>query len=268
MARRRERLGEPPTPEELLDWRDGRLPEAKRREVAEKMVAFPDAAQALADLEAFPDVQPAPGVRRVGEEEVDQGWEAFRARLEAKAAHPGEEISSSPPSAAPLAMPIPRRSREGADPSWRSGVWRVAAAVLLLVAGVVIGYSLRGPSEGRGTDSALNVAIARLEPRGAGGERALGRAATVPLERGSEGLTLVLSFLDPGTWEDYSVELRPQDGAPVWQARGLRPTEVGTFQFSVARSLLSAGYFEIHLHGYRGEERAPLAVYDLRLVQP
>ena len=42
MAARRSELGDPPTPEELLAYRDGRLSGEARAQVEEKIAAFPD----------------------------------------------------------------------------------------------------------------------------------------------------------------------------------------------------------------------------------
>ncbi len=61
MAVKRDELGEPPTPEELLAYRDGRIDPAERRRMEARIAVYPDAARALADLAAFPAVEPAPG---------------------------------------------------------------------------------------------------------------------------------------------------------------------------------------------------------------
>src|SRR5215210_7589539 len=79
MAARRDELGGPPTPEELLAWRDGLLDPAARQSVEERLAIYPDAAQALADLAAFPDLE---GTPELSEEELDVRWQAFSQRLE------------------------------------------------------------------------------------------------------------------------------------------------------------------------------------------
>src|SRR4051812_44242812 len=122
MARKREELGEPPTPEELLAWRDGRLDPAARERLEAKIAVHPDAARALADLAAFPDLEPGPGAPDLSDEEIDAGWGTFRQRLE----------SLPRPKAVPIRQ-IPGNS------IWRSTGLRVAAAVLLLSIGAGIG---------------------------------------------------------------------------------------------------------------------------------
>jgi len=82
MARKRKELGDPPTPEELLAYRDGRLDPAARERLEAQIAVYPDAARALADLAAFPDIEPGPGVPEISDEEIDAGWETFRQRLE------------------------------------------------------------------------------------------------------------------------------------------------------------------------------------------
>src|SRR5690349_19328485 len=79
MASKREELGGAPTPEELIAYHDGLLDPAARQSVEERLAVHPDAARALADLAAFPDLEGAP---ELPDEEMDARWEAFRQRSE------------------------------------------------------------------------------------------------------------------------------------------------------------------------------------------
>jgi hypothetical protein len=83
---RQEELGGPLSPEEVLAFRDGRLSPERRRSIEARLVVDPEAAQALADLLAFPDVEPAPGTPEASDEEIEAGWKAFLRRLEELAA--------------------------------------------------------------------------------------------------------------------------------------------------------------------------------------
>jgi hypothetical protein len=74
-----EELGEPPTPEELLAFRDDQLSPERRESVEARLAFYPDAARALADLRAWPEV---PGMPEISDEEIDAGWRAFLSRLE------------------------------------------------------------------------------------------------------------------------------------------------------------------------------------------
>ncbi|HSS50120.1 MAG TPA: hypothetical protein VLX28_14375, partial [Thermoanaerobaculia bacterium] len=84
MATKRDQWGEPPSPEELLAYRDGRLEPEERLRMEARIAVYPDAARALADLAAFPDVAPAPGTPELSdlsEDEIGARWQAFRQRL-------------------------------------------------------------------------------------------------------------------------------------------------------------------------------------------
>src|SRR3954468_21816061 len=81
MAAQRNELGEPPSPEELLAYRDGRLDPEARQRIEDKIAIYPEAARALADLAAFPDVEAAPGTPELSDEEIGPRWQTFRLKL-------------------------------------------------------------------------------------------------------------------------------------------------------------------------------------------
>ena len=81
MAAKREELGGPPTPEELLAYRDGTLDPVAREELEAKLAVYPDAARTLADIASFPNVEPAPGTPVLSEEDVEARWQALKKLL-------------------------------------------------------------------------------------------------------------------------------------------------------------------------------------------
>lgn len=260
MADRRHDLGEPPAPEELLDYQYGRLSEERRQEVEEKLVAFPEAARALADLAAFPEVVPAPGDRRFSEAELTAGWEAFRRRLEADApVRPAAE--DQPAKLAPLRQPeVP--PRRGAFPV----SWLAAAALAGVAVGGVVGWGLARLASPVASLSAVNVTIAQLTPLTVAGERGTAEPEEVELPGSSEELVLVLSLFEPGDYPDYEATVEDPQGNVLWRRSGLAPTAHGTFHLAFRRPLLPPGRYQVQLFGRDGERRVPLAVYDLRLT--
>lgn len=255
MAARREELGEPPSPEELLAYRDGELGAGERVVVERRIAAFPGAARALVDLARFPDLEPAPGVAEVSEEDLSRGWERFRQQLE-KAPQP------EPPAEAPATWEPPAPGREARLPR---ALLRLAAAVLLMVLAGVGGYLL-GRTSRQPVVSALNVAIAELTPLEERTERSAPGAGLVELPRAAEELVLVLGLLDPGDFTDYGVEILDTEGAVVWRAEGLQPTRWSTFHVALRRGVLTPGRYRIRLYGLDGEP-APLATYELQLLE-
>ena len=262
MAAKREELGGPPTPEELLAWRDGRLDPAERQSVEARMAVHPDAARALADLAAFPDVEPAPGTPELSEDDVEARWQSLRKRME-------EPEASSP---APISTNVDggslsREAGEGRGapvgqggerprPSWP--LLLAAAALLSLALGFFLGRASRPPLP----EAAVNVAIAELTPVDEGGVRS---PSPVELPEESEELVLVLGLLGGGEHADYEAEILAADGTRIWSGSGLRPTPLGTFHLGFRREALPPGTYRIHLFGREGGRRVQLATYELRL---
>jgi len=276
MAAKREELGEPPTPEELLACRDGRLDPAARQSVADRLAVYPDAARTLADLSAFPEVEPAPGTPELSDGEVEARWQALRQKL-------GEVERPLTPSPSPIARPSTGRGelpstrpqafspspgrREGdgrgarGEGAAQSSMFRLAAAALLALG---IGFLA-----GRGSRSdlpmgAVNVAIVELTPVEEGGTRS---ASEVELSDVSEELVLVLGPPDAREFPDYEAEVLDAEGARRWSRQGLQPTSLGTFHLAFRRDALPPGTYRIHLFGREGERQTPLATYELRLVE-
>lgn len=248
MARKREELGGPPTPEELLAYRDNRLDPAARELLEARIAVYPEAARALADLAAFPDIEAGPDARDLSEEEMDAGWQAFRRRLETL------------PKTVPAPAPQPIRSR--AIP------WQLAAAaVVLLCTGLLTGY-FAGRSSRPAPDAALsaslNPTVAQLEPLD---EQESLRAPAAPIELPDESDELLLVLVLPGTREypAYAAEILDQEGAMLWSGGGLRPTSEGTVRISFRSRAFPPGTYQIHLFGLDGREQA-VGTYALRVL--
>lgn len=253
MAARREGLGEPPTPEELLAYRDGGLAPEERQRVAAQIACHPDAARALADLLAFPEVEAAPGTPELSEAEIDARWQAFRQRL--------PERPAAPPS--PAARP---------DRRWRPAL-RLAAAVLLgLGVGWAAGYAARAFRDhpglvAPGTPSTPEITeIAELAPAGEGLRSA---PSPVELPESAEALVLVLGGRARAERElpSYEVEVVDRRGRRVAARQGLHPTALGTFPLSFRRADLPPGRYRIDLFGLDQGSRIRLATYELRLAE-
>ena len=258
MAAKREELGEPPSPEELLAYRDGRLEPEKRTRLETAMALHPDAARALADLAAFPDVEAAPGTPEVTDEDVTARWQAFQKRLPERPA-----LTPSPVRGGGEGARTGEGARGRGHRRWRTS-WLAAAALVLFGLGVLTGFAVRA---WRGTSGpAINVQITELLPR-QGDEL---RSAPSPVERPkeSEELLLVLGGDLHGehAFAQYEAEVHDAAGQRLWSRRGLRPTALGTFQLAFHRAALRPGTYRIDLFGRGAEGRTRLATYDLRLA--
>lgn len=248
MAEKREQLGGPPTPDELLAYLDGELDDAARESIEARIAVYPEAARALADLSSFPDVEPAPGTVAPTDEEVAATWQALR-----------EKLRDVEP-----ARPTPPRPVE-IGPRRRTPVWKLAAAALVLLAagwtgGFLVGRSASVPQP----QAAVNVAISELAPLT---DATRSSPSAVELPAGSEELVLVLGLADEGRFPDYRAELVDEAGKRLWSRPGLRPTTLGTFHLGFRRGALAPGTYQIHLYGQEGERGTLLATYGLRLLE-
>jgi len=247
MAAQRDGLGEAPSPKELLAYRDGLLEPAERQRLEARLALYPDAAHALADLAAFPEIEPAPGLPELTDDDVAARWQAFRDRLPERP----EPRQSEPP-----APPRLRASRS------TSNLRLAAAALAALAVGSAAGFfGSRAGQEVPG--SAVNVDVVVLNPVEEGT-----RAAPEPRETppGSEELLLVLNVSMDQDFADYEAEIADAHGIRVWSRHGLRPTAEGTFRLSFRRGVLPVGPLRVRLFGMDGESRRLLGTYEVRLL--
>ncbi|MFL6261109.1 MAG: hypothetical protein ACJ76Y_15515 [Thermoanaerobaculia bacterium] len=252
MATKRKEAGGPPSPEELLAYRDGRLDAAERQRIEERIALYPDAARALADLAAFPDLEPAPGTPELSDEEIGARWQELRSRLPERPPMPAAR-------ATPAIEAIPRRGlrRSSFDP-------RLAAAALAILAvGGIAGF-LGGRASHVPPASAINVKIAELAPEEEGGTRAAPTNLEMP--EGSEELLLVFGTRAQKDFSTYEAEIVDSTGARIWEREGLHPTALGTFQVSFRQGALKPGDLHLRLFGREGGARTPVAAYKLRLA--
>lgn len=255
MAAKRNELGEPPSPEELLAYRDGRLDPAARQQIEDKIAVYPEAARVLADLAAFPDVEAASGTPELSEEEIGARWQTFRLKLPERP--PAPEAQPAP--ATPVISIEPRRG-------WRRplfGMPLAAAALLGLVVGGIAGF-LGGLGSRESLTSAINVRITELAPVGEGTTRSAPKTVEMPV--GPEELVLVLGVPAQKDFPSYEAEIVSSRGARIWRREGLRPTEMGTILVSFRQGALEPGMLRLRLLGRDGKSRTLIAAYDLHLV--
>ena len=245
MATKRDEWGGPPSPEELLAYRDGRLDPAERQRMEERIAVHPEAARALADLAAFPNVEAAPGTPELSDEEIGDRWQAFR-----------EKLPELPKPAPVVAMRDRRRS---------FFTLKLAAAILMSLAiGGIAGF-LGGRASRDLPGSAINVKTAEPAPEGEGESRSAPSILEMP--ESSEELLLVLRLPAQKDFPAYAAEIVDGRGVRVWARGGLRPTEIGTLQMSFPAGALPSGRLRIRLFGGEGEEKKLIGTYEVRLLK-
>lgn len=242
-ARRRARLGDPPTLETLAAYREGRLSEAERERVLEYAAVDPETAEALLDAVRFPDIPPLEDEKPRSTEEREAQWQKLRAELVKAGVLPASEAD--------------RR-----EPGWRKWLPMAAAVVIAAGLGVWSGVRHEPPSE-----PFAGVPSVFLLPEGSAHSRGGGETGALPDEE-SGWLVVELALEHEGVFERYAVELRDGRGKLLWEGEGT-PVERSRFVLILPRAKLQPGRQEIHLFGLDpAGERGLVGRYALRLSSP
>lgn len=278
LAAERRRLGRSPTDEELIAFRDRRLPAAESEWVADALAAFPEAARRYLELTA---AAPA-GTEGAADEGREQRWQAFRERLHREAATApagaaGERratAEAAPPAtgaATRAARPRAVEERRPADPGsarrplasrrrrWLP--WAVGAAAVAGVALVVAIRLLPVP----GTGAVVNPLVLTLSPVTGSGPR--GAVAEEVVPAASELVVLRLSAPGLPPRPGYELAVLDAAGRPLWTGRVERQAG-GYLSVGLPPERLPPGLYRLELR-FRAEPAAPpLATYELRLAAP
>jgi putative zinc finger protein len=227
--RERRRLADHLSPEELAGYHAGELaPEAEAR-IREHLALCRDCSDLLLDLVGFKKLTPPPGVAELTEGEVEEGWQAVRAKL-----GEGEEK---------MAEVVPIRAAPPTAADRQTGVlpWKLLAAALAVLA-VSMGFWNLALTKGRTVE---------------GGSAAVFESGGVL--RGDEGGQLesmfsnqpaVFRFQTGERFRRYAGEIRVQGReTPVWDTEftssEIAPTEAkrGFVSFEVPPGALKPGTY-------------------------
>lgn len=241
-------MSEHPEVEELVAYQEGRLADPEAERVRRHLVACPECAREVLQLEDFALDEPEGSDLLPSAEQTAEDWAAFQRRVaadqEGGAIAPGVpdgEVTGAPASA-------PADSRGG---------WLLAASVLFALVGV--GFWLSGLQDGELRPFEVNL--------GDGGLRREASAVReVELPPGTDPL-LRLMLGDQVPYADYRVEILDAEGEVVWSQSALRRQVSGHFAVLVPRRNLPAGEYRSRLLGLRDGKEAELATYPFRIVE-
>jgi putative zinc finger protein len=239
----RRELAEHPTPEQLTAYHAGELPAADEETLREHLALCRDCAELLLDLEDFPRLEPAAGVRPLTSEEVGEAWRQLRERL-------GPEAGGGSGEVAPV---VPLRPRVPGTAPLRFAY--ALAAVFFLA---TVGLSVWVAQLRHGLQPEGNVAFGDLRPEGEG------TRGSEPEEHypADSRLDLLLHPLDPGNHVEFEVEIRSREsGAVLWRIAHLQ-----TLSLSIPGGCLAPGSYRIRLLGVDGGRRVKVDDFPLRIA--
>ena len=236
MAEDRQRLGEPPTAEEILAYTRGELSPEDETRVRERLVCHPDLVRALAV--PFPAEPAKPGdPDYLSEDEFAKHWEVLQKRM--------------------------RPHRVVRFPH----AWTAIAAACAIVFG-----ALFWQAEWR----ARRLAKELNEPRvaweeyvlPAEGQRGGGNATAVLPAEGDTVLLRAPVYNQPH-YAGYRLEIVDPSATPprvLWSSTGVRRSDDDTFDILVPRAFLRPGRYQVVLYGVDRAREERLMSYTLRVA--
>ena len=258
---------EPPTPDELLKFRQGTLAPEDLEDLLERAAVSPETARALLDTSRFPEMSLA-DEPPLSEERMAFQWQRFQERWrpagEAPAPDPSTPDASTPDASTPDTSANDNTPAAHGRKSWPAlhsvRFAQAAAAVLLVTTLGLTGALLRQPS-GEEAGIRLNLPIVELVPESESGER--NNAEHVELPAAADGLLVVLTLRDRRSYPVYEAEIQGPSGAVLWHSRRIQRAPEGFFTLELPRGFLPPGRSRILLWGIDGERRDALAVYPI-----
>lgn len=232
LDRARDRVGEPPTPQQLVAYHEGRLSPDEEERIRELLAYYPALAEALQDDDG--DDEPP----LLTNEELEADWRSLQRKMK-----------PAPPVRV-FAAPAVRR-------------WQLATAASFAAAMVLGALYLRSVDT-------IGSLRAKIQEPGSNVEHLLilegvsrGPASAKPVRLVSSTTRIVISLAldEEVTAREFHVALINLDATPprtLWQAPIVRGDD-GTFSFEVPRSFLRAQTYGVRLYG--DDAQRPIASY-------
>ena len=226
-AEQREKLGEPPTAEEMLAYSRGELSESEEERIRDLLVAYPE----LSRMYSAP--LPEDG-QEVSNDQIAAGLADVQRRRGGTAV----------PLRAPVRRYIPTT---------------IAAALALLFFGLFVQAESRARNHARGCQLPRVLgAPQELDPDGNRGP-----AAPTVLRKDGEAYLLKPHLINQVRYPHYTIELHDAKGA-VWTSHAAEAAEDDAFQIVIPHDFLRTGrIYQLRIFGVDGETRRQVGSYDV-----
>lgn len=237
IAEQRQRLGDPPTADELQAYSRGELSENEEERIRDLLVVYPELARMYAA--PFPEEGDA-----VSEEQVRGSWNALQERLGIRKdpVHPETE------------------AQRGRVLSFRYVPASVAAALALLFFGLFV------QAESRARYHAEQSRIPRVlgDPQELDPDGNRGTHAQTMLRKDGEAYLLKPRLINQVRYAHYRIELHDAKGAQLWFNNTAQPDEYDAFQIVVPHEFFRAGErYGLRIFGVDGNAKKAVGAYDL-----
>lgn len=225
-AEQREKLGEPPTAEEMLAYSRGELNESEEERIRDLLVAYPE----LARMYAAPFAEE--GEPGVSDDRIAAGFEELQRRA-------GKVV----PLRAPVRRYLPTT---------------IAAALALVFFGLFV------QAESRARNHARDCQVPRVlgEPQQLDADANRGPGSPTLLRKDGEAYLLEPHLINSVRYPHYSIELHDAKGA-LWTTHSAEAAN-DAFQIVVPHDFLRTGVtYQLRIFGIDGETRRPVGSYDV-----
>jgi hypothetical protein len=242
-ADEREKLGEPPTAEEMLAYSKGQLSESEAERIHDFLVAYPELARAYSA--PFPEAPREGDEDAVSEEELRTGWTALQRRL-------GRNRGT----------PDPRAEAQRGRVVFRHYVPTAVAAALAVVffALYVQAESRARYYEREGREPRVLAAPQHVE---SDGNRGPGGAPTM-LGKEGEAYLLAAHLVHQVRHPRYRIDLVDASGKTLWSNSSGMPDAQDKFHITIPHDFLTAGQtYRLRIFGVDGETQTEVGTYDV-----
>lgn len=230
LARRRERMKDPLSPDEIFTLHGAaggelELSENERERLLERLGDDPQAAHQLLELMRFPYAdEPTDASSR--DQGISQRWAELRERLIAT----GE-----------------LRQKVRTKPDAAQRLWPLAASFLMGAVLALLAGSLRAPQPAAPAPS-INLPIIELADAGAGNRNAV----PVRVPATADGMIVTLTSTIPRGLPPFQLSIQDPTGKHVLEVPGLEPGPGGVFVLTLPRAVIRGGSYQLELRDRDG----------------
>lgn len=238
LEQQRQKLGDPPTAEELLAYRNGELSESEAERIRDLLVAYPDLARLYAT--PFPEEGDP-----VAEEQLRNGWTTLQRRLG----------NRKDPTARADA-----EAQRGRVLFRRYAPTTIAAMLALVFFGLYVHAESRARYYAeQGKLPRILGAPQQLDP---GGRR--GPDSSTMLRKDGEAYFLEPRLMNQVRHPHYRVDLQDSRGTVLWTNNSARPDDDDAFQIVVPHAFLQPGEeYALKIFGLDGKASTEVGEYGL-----
>ncbi len=223
-----------PTPQELAAYHAGELPPEAEVKILDHLAICRECSDLLLDLSGFADLKPPEGVPELTDAQVEEDWQALRARMSAPERKPAEVVPFPPTG-------MPRQERR------YSQLLPIAASLLATVLAFLLGFYMGAPRLQPSVPQEIYLETTRGEEGGV--------AQSISHQR--DAVVFVRTL---GDLPSYRLEIRLGDNV-LWSGTAKGPAT--SVPIDIPGHSLEPGSYKIRLYG--SEDSQDAIDYDLEV---